>query len=79
MTDFKSSILSALNQIYLGIPQAAQLFYLAKNVFRRAQDIVLQQNYLTEPLFRGNICMIPALSFVPLHDVILVFDKLCNH
>ena len=23
--------------------------------------------------------MIPALSFVPVHDVILAFDELCNH
>ena len=23
--------------------------------------------------------MVPALSFVPVHDVILVFDELCNH
>ena len=42
-------------------------------------DIGLQQNYLTDPLFRGNIRMIPALSFVPVHDVILAFDELCNH
>ena len=43
------------------------------------QDSGLQQNYLTDPLFRGNICMIPALSFVPVQDVILTFDELCNH
>ena len=45
MTDFESSMLSALNQIYPGIPQVGCLFHLAKNVFRRVQDIGLQQNY----------------------------------
>ena len=79
MTDFESSMLSALNQIYPGIPQVGCLFHLAKDVFRCVQDIGLQQNYLTDVLFRGNIRMIPALSFVPVQDVILAFDELCNH
>ena len=43
------------------------------------QGIGLQQNYLTDPLFRDNIRMIPALSSVPVHDVVLAFDELCNH
>ena len=79
MTDFESSMLSALNQIYPGIPQVACLFHLANDAFRRVQDIGLQHNYLTDPLFIGNLRMIHALSFVPVHDVILAFDELCNH
>ena len=47
MIDFESSMLSALNQIYPGITQVGCLFHLTKNVFRRVQDIGLQQNYLT--------------------------------
>ena len=61
MADFESSMLSALNQIYSGIPQVRCLFHLAKNVFRRLQDIGLQQNYVTDPLFRGNTCTIVVL------------------
>ena len=79
MTDFEPSMLSALKQIYPGIPQVGCLFHLAKNVVRRVQDIGLQQNYLTDPLFRGNIRMIPTLSFVPVQDVILAFDELYNY
>ena len=41
MTDFESSVLSPLNQTYPGIPQVRSLFHLAKNVFRRVQDIGL--------------------------------------
>ena len=41
MTDFESSMLSAFNQIYPGIPQVGCLFHLAKNAFRRVQDIGL--------------------------------------
>ena len=43
------------------------------------QDSGLQQNYLTDPLFQDDIHMIQALSLVPVQDVILVFDELCNH
>ena len=79
MTEFESIMLSALNQIYPGIPQVGYLFHLAKNVFRRAQDIGLKQNYLTNPLSIGNIIMIPGLSFVLVQDVILALNELCNH
>ena len=72
-------MLSALSQIYPGIPQVGCLFHLAKNVCRRVQDIGLQQNYLTDPFFRCIIRIIPALSSIPVHDVILAFDELCNH
>ena len=75
MSDFESSMLSALSQIYPGTPQVGCLFHLAKNVFRRVQDIGLQKNYLTDPLFRGNIRIIPALSSIPVYDVILAFDE----
>ena len=79
MNDFESSMLSALNQIYPGIPQVECLFHFAKNVFRRVQGNGLQQNYLTDPLFRSNIHMILALSFVPVQEVIFGFDELYNH
>ena len=79
MTDFESSMVSALNHTYPDIPQVGYLFRLARNVFRLVQDIGLQQNYLMNQLFRGNIRMIPALSFVLFQDVILAFDELCNH
>ena len=44
MTNFESSMLSVLNQISPGIPQVGCLFHFAKNVFRRVQDVGLQQN-----------------------------------
>ena len=44
MTDFELIMLSALSQIYAGIPQVVCFFHLTKNVFRRVQDIGLQQN-----------------------------------
>ena len=50
-----------------------------KECFRRVQDIGLQENDLMDPLFRGNICMIPALRFVPVRNVILAFHELCKH
>ena len=79
MTDFESRMLSALNQIFPDIPQVGCLSHLSNNVFRRVQDIGLQQNYLTDPYFRGNIRMITTPSFVPFQGVILAFDKFCYH
>ena len=73
------SMLTAVNQIYPGMPQAGCLSHLSNNVFRRLQDIGLKQNYLPDLLFRSNIRMIPALSFFPVQNVILTFDELCNY
>ena len=42
MTDFESSMVSALNHTYPDIPQVGHLFRLARNVFRLVQDIGLQ-------------------------------------
>ena len=63
--EFESSMLSALNQIYFDIPQAECLLNLSKDVLKRVPNIELQQTYLTDLLFTGNICMIPAVNFVP--------------
>ena len=79
LTDFEPRMRSALNQIYPDIPQVGCLFHLSKNVFKHVQYIGLTHTYLTDPLCRGDICMIPALSFVPIQVVILAFDQLYNH
>ena len=73
------NMLTAVNQIYPGMPQAGRLSHLSNNVFRRLQDIGLKQTYLPDLLFRSNIRMIPALSFFPVQNVILIFDELCNY
>ena len=64
MTDFESRMLSALNQIYPGIPQVLCLFHLEKNVVRHVQDVGTTELPYGSNI-HGNICMIPALSFVP--------------
>ena len=50
-----------------------------KECFRRVEDIGLQEDYPMDPLFRGNIWMIPALGFVWVQNVILAFQELCKH
>ena len=79
MPDFQSSIPSLLNLIYSDISQVECLFNLSKNVFRRVPHIELQRTYLTDPLCRGNICMISAPSFVLVQNVTLTFNELWNH
>ena len=62
--NFEPSMLSALDEMYCNTPQIECLLNVSKNVLRRVPDIELQQTYLTDLLFTGNICMIPALNFV---------------
>ena len=50
-----------------------------KECLRRVQHIGLQENDFIDPLFRGNICMIPALGFIPVQNVILAFHELYKH
>lgn len=79
IVDIESSILTALNRIYSDVMQVECLSNLSRNVFRCVPDTELQQTYLTDPLFRNNIWMIPGLSFVLIWNVILAFHELCNH
>ena len=54
-------------------------FHLSKKVFTHVQQLGLQQMYLDDDIFRENIRMIPALSFVPVQDTVAAFDRLSQH
>ena len=43
------------------------------------QELELSHQYLIDAVFRANIKMISALSFVPIADTIQAFDTLRNH
>ena len=77
--DFEMAMIQALGQVYPYSPAWGCLFHLSKNVFKRVKELGLQQRYVNDPVFRGNIRMIAALSFVPTQDVIAAFNSLCQH
>ena len=43
------------------------------------QELELSHQYLIDAVFRANIKMISALSFVLIADTIQAFDTLSNH
>ena len=77
--DFEAGMIGALGQVYPLSSIHGCLFHLSKNVFKHVQQLGLQQMYLNDDIFRENICMIPALSFVPVQYTIAAIDRLSQH
>ena len=79
MIDFEQSMMGALDQVYLVVPQKGFLIHLSKNIYKRVQDEGMSQLCMNDEEFRTNIRMISALSFAPIADTIQAFDALSNH
>ena len=77
--DFEAGMIRALGQVYPLSSVHGCLFHLSKNVFKHVQEFGLQQMYMNDDIFRANIHMIPALSFVPVQDTVAAFDRLSQH
>ena len=72
-------MISAIQRTYPLSPARGCLFHLSKNVYKKVQESGLQPLYNNDPVFRENIRMIPALSFVPIQDTVAAFDELSRH
>ena len=70
MTDFEQSMIGAIAQVYPLTVQKGCLFHLSKSIYRRVQELGLSHQYLNAAVFRTNVKMISALSFVPIADTI---------
>ena len=79
MTDFEQSIIGAIAQVNPLTLQKGYLFHLSKSIYGRVQELGLSHQYLNDAVFRTNVKMISALSFVPIADTIQAFDALSNH
>ena len=77
--DFEAGMIGALGQVYPLSSLHGCWFHLSKNVFKHVQQLGSQQMYLNDDIFRENIRMIPALSFVPVHDTVAASDRLSQH
>ena len=76
MGDYKQSIIPVLKNVYPGVPVKGCLFHLCKSIFRRVQWEGLVKQYTNDEEFRTVICMIGALSFVPVADTVQAFESL---
>ena len=79
MIDFEQSMIGALDRVYPLVPQKGCLFHLSKNIYRRVQELGLSQLYIADDIFRTNIKMISAISFVPIADTIQACIELSFH
>ena len=79
MINFEASMIGALAQVFPFSPVRGCLFHLSKNIYRKVQDLGLQQMYLNDPVFRNNTRMIPVLSFVPIQDTVEAFEQPAQH
>ena len=73
--DFERAMIQDLGQVYPYSAAQGCLFHLSKKVFKRVKELGVQQRYVDDPVFRSNIRMIAALSFVPTQDVVAAFKK----
>ena len=55
LTDFKLSMMGALDKIYTVVPRKGFLFHVTKNIYKRMQCAVMSQLYMTDKEFRTNI------------------------
>ena len=49
---------------------------LLQNIYRKVQNLGLQEKYLTDSIFSLLMQMIPALAFAPVSEVVNVFEEL---
>ena len=70
MTDFEQSMIGAIAQVYPLTVQKGCLFHLSKSIYCRVQELGLSHQYLNDAVFRTNVKMISALSFVPIADTV---------
>ena len=79
MADFEQVMKGVIVQVHLLTLQKRCLFHLSKSMYCRVQELGLSHQYLNKAVFRTNIKMISALSFVLIADTIQAFDTLSNH
>ena len=79
MIDYEAGMIRAIDQVFPYSPARGCLFHLSKSVFRKVQSLGLQPLYNNDLVFRENIRMLSAISFVPTQDIVATFDELAQH
>lgn len=76
VVDFEIAIINAVRQHFGGAIIQACLFHLCQSVFRHVQDVGMQRAYnnAEDKTIRDAVRRMCAIAFVPVNDVIRVFD-----
>jgi hypothetical protein len=76
MMDFEKAAINAVQDVYPDAKIQGCLYHLSQNIYRKVQSLGLQERYQTDAEFSLLMRMIPALAFVPIDEVINVFEEL---
>ena len=79
LIDYEQAARRAIEETFPDATVKGCFYHLSQNVYRKVQIEGLQQLYQTDHDFSLKIRMIPALAFVPQHDVINAFEILQEH
>lgn len=76
MSGYELSSISALRSVFPNASFRGCLFHMSQCVWRKIQALGKSVRYANDSDFALQVRMLPALAFVPLMDVIDVFDEL---
>ena len=78
MVDFEIAVLNAIDTSFPGTNKKGCLFHFSQAIFRKIQSLGLQNRYKDDENFAHKVRMLAALAFVPLPDVIDVFESVAD-
>jgi len=76
LVDFEKAAMSALSGAYPDATVTGCYFHLAQSGIHKVNEIGLNAEYKTNVEVRSYVRYLPALTFVPLHDGMEVFELL---
>src|SRR6218665_2067729 len=76
MMDYEQAAMNSVAVSFTGVQIQCCFYHLSQSLYRKVQALGFQQRYQEEEDFSISVRMIPALAFVPIHDVVRVFEAL---
>ena len=77
LVDFETASTNAIKNVLPQMDISSCFFHLSSKFWKDKQRAGLQERYMNDPEFGLQLCVIAALAFVPLQDVVNSFDALC--
>lgn len=78
LVDFESAAINSFRQAYPNSDVTGCYFHLCQSVLRKVNECGLKRDYETDNEIRGFVRCLPALSHVPVSDVLHAFELLCE-
>ncbi|CAF1624098.1 unnamed protein product [Rotaria magnacalcarata] len=78
MTDFETGTIKSVKDMLPNILHKGCLFHFSQVVWRQVQSKGLTTKYNEDEVFRLNVKQLIALAFVPLDQIIIGFDLICD-